>query len=135
MDMSSVERFSGASTAGDNAGEERVAKLPVDLVHLARYTFGNRELEREVLELFRTQSNLYLRRLKDAVGDKAWRDAAHIIKGSATGIGAWGVAKSAVLAEALKAKASASARDRVVHSLEAEINETNGFIQALLIDA
>ena len=112
-----------------------VTQRPVDLVHLARYTLGNRALEREVLELFRTQSRLYLSRLKGAGSEKAWFEAAHTIKGSARGIGAWRVAKSAETAEALKGKSFKSSRDKVTHSLEAEINETNGFIQALLIDA
>ena len=56
---------------------------PVDLVHLSRYTLGNRSLEREVLSLFLTQSAIYLQRLRDAGTDKDWADAAHTIKGSA----------------------------------------------------
>src|SRR5680860_1221609 len=40
--------------------EQKLPSRPVDLVHLARYTLGERSLEREVLELFCTQSVLYL---------------------------------------------------------------------------
>jgi len=131
----SAEGIPAALLGRDSDENSPVMRRPVDLVHLARYTLGNRALEREVLELFRTQSRLYLTRLKGAGSEKAWRDAAHTIKGSACGIGAWRVAKRAESAEGLKGKSFKSSRDNVVHSLEAEINETNGFIQALLIDA
>ena len=36
--------------------EERDGDRPVDLVHLAKYTMGNRELEQEVLTLFTRSS-------------------------------------------------------------------------------
>jgi HPt (histidine-containing phosphotransfer) domain-containing protein len=130
-----AEGMPAALLGRDGDENSPVMQRPVDLVHLARYTLGNRALEREVLELFRTQSRLYLTRLKGAGNEKAWRDAAHTIKGSARGIGAWRVAKRAESAEGLKGKTFKSSRENAVHSLEAEINETNGFIQALLIDA
>ena len=74
---------------------------PVDLVHLSRYTLGNRSLEREVLSLFLTQSQLYVQRLKEAREDKQWHDAAHTIKGSAKSIGAWQLARCAEKAESM----------------------------------
>ncbi len=43
----------------------KTSSRPVDLVHLSRYTLGERALEREVLELFCTQSSIYLERLHD----------------------------------------------------------------------
>jgi len=47
------------------SGEERKpSSRPVDLVHLSRYTLGERALEREVLELFCIQSLVYLERLR-----------------------------------------------------------------------
>ncbi len=74
---------------------------PVDLVHLSRYTLGERALEREVLELFCTQSLVYLERLREAESDKDWKDVAHSLKGSASAIGAWRAAEAAQRAEAL----------------------------------
>jgi porphobilinogen deaminase len=41
------------------------------------------------LSLFRTQSSLFLKRLKEAVSDKVCQQAAHTIKDSALEIGAW----------------------------------------------
>ena len=78
MDLS-ADGFSVASLARDARASHAVSKRPVDLVHLARYTLGNRALEREVLELFLTQSQIYLERLRESAEDRAWRDAAHTI--------------------------------------------------------
>ena len=41
----------------------KTSSRPVDLVHLSRYTLGERALEREVLELFCSQSSIYIERL------------------------------------------------------------------------
>lgn len=108
---------------------------PVDLVHLARYTLGNRSLEREVLSLFNTQSVLYLQRLKDAVADKDWKDAAHTIKGSARSIGAWQLARSAEIAEKLSGAKRKSGAEVVLGELERLIGETNDYIESLLGEA
>lgn len=123
------ELASGGRTTGGPG-----AHRPLDLVHLARYTLGNRSLEREVLGLFCTQSKLYLERLKQGTGDKAWRDAAHTIKGSARSIGAWQVAQQAESAEALQGGALAGARGGAVALLEAAIAEVNAYIGSLLAD-
>lgn len=105
----------------------------VDLVHLARYTLGNRAFERQILELFRTQSRLYLNRLKDAaIGGKMWRVTAHTIKLSASDIGAWRLARIAGTAEALKSETLPMRRDEVVEALERHISETDRFIRTLL---
>ncbi len=108
---------------------------PVDLVHLARYTLGNRSLEREVLGLFHTQSEIYLQRLKEADLDKDWADAAHTIKGSARGIGAWQVARSAEAAEALRGEKRKSGSLEVIKELERLIGDANGYIESLLTEA
>lgn len=119
---------------GEGAGA-RASERPVDLVHLARYTLGNRELEREVLELFLTHSVLYLNRLAHAMSEKDWRGAAHTIKGSARSIGAWRVAASAGLAEQLEGKALESERDAAYAALESDIAAANAYIESLLATA
>jgi HPt (histidine-containing phosphotransfer) domain-containing protein len=75
---------------------------PVDLVHLRRFTLGNQALEREVLQLFADQAPVILRRMELARTDKAWRDAAHTLKGSAGAVGAHAVARAAAEAELLR---------------------------------
>lgn len=108
---------------------------PVDLVHLARYTLGNRSLEREVLRMFCTQSSACLQRLKDAQADTDWADAAHTIKGSARGIGAWHVAKIAEVAEALCGEGRQNGSASVICELERLIGEANSYIDTLLAEA
>src|SRR4051812_41597170 len=82
---------------------------PIDLVHLARTTLGDRSLEREVLQLFDRQSSLLIARMRTAA-PAGVATLAHTLKGSARGIGAWRVARAA---EALEL---AGARDTEVGS-------------------
>ncbi len=65
----------------------------IDRHHLARQTFGDAELARELLGLFAAQC----RRLLPGIGDSALppadrADLAHTLKGSALGVGAVRVA-------------------------------------------
>ena len=107
---------------------------PVDLVHLARYTLGDRALESEILQLFCAQSLIYLEYLHAAKSDQAWREAAHSLKGSAQAVGAWRVAEAALAAEIEKGT-DAGARTQVLAALEASVAEANGFIRSLPRDA
>jgi HPt (histidine-containing phosphotransfer) domain-containing protein len=66
----------------------------IDDMHLARMTLGDRSLEREVLEIFARQTTLMLERIAGAAPASA-AAAAHTLKGSARGIGAWRVAAAA----------------------------------------
>ena len=79
------------------AGDERKASA-IDEDHLGRMTLGDRRLEREVLELFLRQTTILLNRIADADPPLA-AAAAHTLKGSARGIGAWRVARAAELLE------------------------------------
>lgn len=109
----------------------RACRRPVDLVHLARHTFGDPELERQVLQLFVLQSDTCLKRLKDARDDAQWRSAAHAIKGSALGVGAWDVARSA---EALEEMGPETGRPASLESFEGEIDEAAAFIRGLFTE-
>lgn len=71
---------------------------PIDLVHLARMTLGERSLEREVLQLFDRQSTLLLTRMNSAA-PAGVVTLAHTLKGSARGIGAWRIARAAEAVE------------------------------------
>ena len=104
---------------------------PVDLVHLSRYTLGERELEREVLELFCSQSGIYLERLRDAASDQHWRDAAHSLKGSALAIGAWRAAEAAERAERLSGPALEDGRHARLSELESSVQEAKAYIKSL----
>ena len=77
-----------------------MTERPVDLVHLARRTAGDRALEREVLATFVRQCDLYLDRLHCARDGEARRLAAHAIVGSARAVGAFELAAAAEEVEA-----------------------------------
>src|SRR5882757_2935722 len=102
---------------------------PIDLVHLARTTLGDRSLEREVLQLFDRQSSLLIARMRTAA-PAGVVTLAHTLKGSARGIGAWRVARAA---EALEL---AGARDTEIGNaldrLNAASEEARGAIADLL---
>lgn len=67
---------------------------PVDLVHLARQTGGDKSLEQEVLALFARQARQAVCQMPSL--DKTERARlAHMILGSAKGIGAFEVARCA----------------------------------------
>lgn len=78
------------SAAAGNDGKPSA----IDEDHLARMTLGDRRLEREVLEIFVRQTTIMLNRIMGAEPALA-AAAAHTLKGSARGIGAWRVARAA----------------------------------------
>ena len=69
----------------------------VDFRHLETFAAGDQQVVDEVLELFREQAAIWVR-LLDPVGD-GWRDAAHSLKGSALGVGAFPLADECEAAE------------------------------------
>ncbi len=72
----------------------------LDLEHLAKYTLGDQALQNEVLELFCAHSHVQMDQLRAAAGIPVqWYAAAHGIKGSARGVGAWALAQAAEHAE------------------------------------
>ena len=82
----------------------RADARPIDLVHLARQTLGDTELEAELLGLFERQAGVILRQISSAAtgAERGFRrDLAHTLKGSARAVGAHRVASAAEDYEAL----------------------------------
>ena len=102
---------------------------PIDLVHLARTTLGDRALEREVLQLFDRQSDILIARMRTAT-PAAVAALAHTLKGSARGIGAWRVARAAELLEI--AGASGNSTAEALDGLAAASDEARTVIAELL---
>ena len=107
--------------------------VPIDLDHLHQYTLGDRQLERELLGLFRDQAKIYLGKMDPDSDVKNWTDTAHTLKGSARSVGAWQVAR---LAEAAEAMASVDYRERqdMIRQLELAIMQAKRFIDCRLLD-
>lgn len=97
---------------------------PIDLVHLARQTMGDRELENEVMSIFLSHCDEYLAEYRDAPDATCRQHAAHRIKGSARGLGAWELAEQAELAEA------PDYQD--VQALESAANRVSAYIRDLI---
>lgn len=97
-----------AMRSASGAAVRRPGPAPVDLVHLARQTFGSTELEREVLQLFVRQGAPSVKEIA-AASPVARGAVVHRLKGSARGVGAQEVAR---LCEALEAPALAESEAR-----------------------
>jgi len=122
-----------AELAATNAGErvkiDRAPEAPplappasagIDRAHLARMTHGERDLEREVLQLYATQADILLGRMGQSPV-AAVAALAHTLKGSSRGIGAWQVADAAaaVEADATEGRDTAAAVKRLASAIRA----------------
>lgn len=102
----------------------------LDRNHLARMTFGDRSLEREVLQLFDRQAELLIGRMR-ASAPAAIATLAHTLKGSAVGIGAGRVARAAAAAELVASSASSDCSG-AINQLAQAVDEVRIEIVALL---
>ena len=136
--MARKSAHSKAAPDFDSLADELADKLAMDAVdraYLARFTLGNAALEREVLELFAAQVPVYLQRLREASCIKAWREATHTIKGSASAIGAWRLARLAEMAEKVDLEVQMALqeghRDEAVAAVATATEEVCRFIARL----
>jgi HPt (histidine-containing phosphotransfer) domain-containing protein len=100
--------------------------------HLRRMTLGDQSLEREVLQVFARQVTLLLKRIVRAEPAHA-AAAAHTLKGSARGLGAWRVADAAERLE--QAAGGLGNLNEAIAALEIAGVEVRGAIEARLHDA
>jgi len=71
----------------------------IDLQHLSRQTLGDSNLELEVLRLFDEMSHVYYDRLETSTNVDDLLRNLHTLKGAAAGVGAFGLAELARVAE------------------------------------
>ncbi len=93
----SIEDRGPAASAGRD-DDLPVSGRPIDLVHLARQSLGDRALETELLVLFDRQAAQIMAQISGASPSsdrKFVGDLAHTLKGSARAVGAIGVAAAA----------------------------------------
>ena len=106
------------------------AGRPLDLVHLSKYTLGNRALEIELLGLFRAQAGIYIERIESAVTAIDRKNATHSLKGSAKGLGAWPLAALAEEAEWMAV--DGEGRDDILARLRDAVASVNNFIDSIV---
>jgi HPt (histidine-containing phosphotransfer) domain-containing protein len=102
--------------------------VPLDLDHLARMTGGEKALEREVLELFLTQTGRIMATLADDPARAA--TLSHTLKGSARAIGAFRVADNAAALET--AAGAGGDTDQALADLKQAVTEARDVIAARL---
>jgi HPt (histidine-containing phosphotransfer) domain-containing protein len=101
---------------------------PVDLVHLAHQTMGDKDLEHEVLQMFMRQARKSLQEI-GAAEPAAVAAAAHRLKGAAAAVGAF---KVSAAAERLEAAAGDLGRQAaLVAALGSAVVEAEDFILKL----
>ncbi len=101
-----------------------VRSRPIDLVHLARQTMGDRDLEQEVLNLFVQQALNVRERLCKVEASECSR-LAHGLRGAANGVGAFAIAECA---EDIEADPTNRAAMRKLSRL---IDEARDFVAAI----
>jgi HPt (histidine-containing phosphotransfer) domain-containing protein len=107
-----------ASLATMTVEAEPFAEPTIDRSHLKQMTFGDRSLERELLELFDRQATILIARMRKS-DPTAVAALAHTLKGSARGIGAGAVARAAEAAELAAGGAECvSAVDRLAAAID-----------------
>ena len=117
--------------AGPMVAASRREPAPVDLVHLARQTFGSAELEREVLRLFVQQGGGLARLIAVAEDGRTRGEFAHRLKGSARAIGAMRVGR---IAEAIETAAPGDISG-LCGELDRAVDEVERFVAGLLAPA
>lgn len=87
-----------ASIAGADDGTDRLDII--DIEHFSTFTDGDRDLEAELFDLYRTTAARYLSAMEDALSEeRTWSAEAHALKGASGNLGARRVAALAKNAE------------------------------------
>ena len=98
----------------------------IDTTHLDKYVMGDAVLRNEILLIFNDQAITLYQRFLTAQSDEDWMDAAHALKGSARGIGAWALGDLCEAAEALMGpiQDKANKRSAILKKIGAQVQET-----------
>jgi HPt (histidine-containing phosphotransfer) domain-containing protein len=107
------------------------ARGPIDLAHLKKQTLGDPGLELEVLRLFDQMSHVYYTRLEASTTVTDLLTNLHTLKGAAAGIGAFGLAELAKVAET-ELRAGGPVNPERIDELHAAVEELSSFIEARL---
>ena len=103
----------------------------IDTGHLSRMTLGELSLQREVLALFDRQADLLLPRMR-AGAPGVVAASAHVLKGSAAGIGAFRVMQAAGVVEQAQSVNDPAAAAAALEVLAALLAEAKAEIARLL---
>ena len=116
----------------DSGRVDRTSR-PIDLVHLARQTLGDRALECEVLRMFEKQVAIYFERVNAATDPYEITLGLHTLKGAAQGIGAMVLASQARAAEVEFAR-DGKLDEETLADLGMAVSEVCGYISSIVSD-
>lgn len=102
-------------------------RRPIDMDHLSRQTLGDAGLELEVLRLFDEMSHVYYQRLEVSTTVEDLLRNLHTLKGAAAGIGAFGLAELARVAES-ELRDGAPVNPERIDDLSVAVEEVSAFI-------
>ncbi|MBK8769428.1 MAG: Hpt domain-containing protein [Rhizobiales bacterium] len=99
---------------------ELVQRVTFDEGHFARQTFGDADLQREIIQLFLGQVKDARNALSRPMTTTAWRFLTHTLKGAAASVGASRMAQMASEWELAGSPQDPALRDEILAAFEAE---------------
>ncbi len=124
-------RGQNAAEARSEGASSKQIRGPIDLDHLRRQTLGDSGLEMEVLRLFDEMTHVYYDRLETSTTVADLLTNLHTLKGAAAGVGAFGLAELARVAET-ELRAGAPVNPERIDDLHLAVEELSSFISARL---
>jgi HPt (histidine-containing phosphotransfer) domain-containing protein len=124
-------RGQSAAKAGPRRASSKEIRGPIDLDHLRKQTLGDSGLEMEVLRLFDEMTHVYYGRLETSTTVADLLSNLHTLKGAAAGVGAFGLAELARVAEA-ELRAGAPVNPERIDDLHVAVEELSSFISVRL---
>ncbi len=120
-------RGENTAKAVHSPSPEPEIRRPIDMEHLTRQTLGDPGLQLEVLRLFDEMSHVYYERLENSTTVDDLLRNLHTLKGAAAGVGAFGLAELARVAEAELRQGSPVNPERI-DDLNMAVQEVSAFI-------
>ena len=131
IDYTTVMTDEAGALEGDAAPPLVPGEPVIDLAHLSTMTLGERDLEREVLELFDRHSEMLMARMASEP-PRVVAALAHTLSGSARGIGAWRVAAAAITVERMATRSGAVMLTGAMDRLTAAVAEARTAVGDIL---
>jgi len=125
--------MAGESLKRIDVTDEPAEQGPIDLRFLSAQTLGDPGLELEVLRLFDDMSHVYYERLETSTTEADLLTNLHTLRGAAAGIGAFGLAELARVAETAL-REGAPVNPEQIEDLGVAVEEVSAYI-ALRIGA
>jgi len=120
-------RGENTAKAVPSLSPEQEIRRPIDMEHLTRQTLGDPGLQLEVLRLFDEMSHVYYERLENSTTVDDLLRNLHTLKGAAAGVGAFGLAELARVAETELRQGSPVNPERI-DDLNIAVQEVSAFI-------